>query len=301
MYNSKKKSSIDELLNLDKPILMAGAHDALSAKLAEAKGFNSIWVSGFGISLAQKAIPDANLVTMTELLDYSKNINNAVSIPVIADCDNGFGNALNVIRTVQEFESIGLAGICIEDNVFPKQCSFYDQPSRELVNTSEFQGKIRAAIEARRSSEFKIIARTEAFIAGRGEAEALERAKAYDEAGADAILVHSKKQTFEELEGFSKKWNGSKPLVIVPTKFPHTPVSEMFDAGYSIIIYANQAVRAAFNSIEQTMEYIVSDQTASFNDSEIASLEKVFEFINVEELNRAEEKYLNFEKRSVST
>src|SRR5512134_3850306 len=109
----------------ERPVLLAaGAHDALSAKLAEEAGFDAIWASGFGISAVQ-AVPDANILTLTETLDAVRRICDAVRIPVVADCDNGYGNAINVIRTVEDYEADGIAGLCIEDNVFPKRCSFY--------------------------------------------------------------------------------------------------------------------------------------------------------------------------------
>ena len=120
------------LLRMPRVCLAAGAHDALSAKLAEEAGFDAIWASGFGISAVQ-AVPDANILTMTETLDAVRRMCDAVTIPVVADCDNGYGNAINVMRTASEFERAGAAGICIEDNVFPKRCSFYAGVRRELV------------------------------------------------------------------------------------------------------------------------------------------------------------------------
>src|SRR5215475_6030966 len=155
------------LLRGPKIVLAAGAHDALSAKLAEEAGFDAIWASGVGISAVQ-AVPDANILTLTETLEAVRRIVDAVEIPVIADCDNGYGNAINVMRTVSEFERAGAAGICIEDNEFPKRCSFYGSVRRELVSVEEHVGKIEAATAARRSRDFTVVARTEALIAGLG-------------------------------------------------------------------------------------------------------------------------------------
>src|SRR4029077_16272193 len=172
-------------------VLVAGAHDALSAKLAEEAGFDAIWASGFGISAVQ-AVPDANILTLTETLEAVRRIVDAVGIPVIADCDNGYGNAINVIRTIGEFERAGAAGVCIEDNDFPKRCSFYAGVRRDLVAIEEHARKIEAATAARSARAFFVTARTEALIAGLGMEEALRRARAYAAAGADAVLVHSK-------------------------------------------------------------------------------------------------------------
>ena len=193
-----------ELLSRDGPIVVAGAHSGLSARLVELAGFDAIWASGFEISAAY-AVPDANVLTQTETLAAAREMADATKIPVIADCDNGFGNAINVIRTVRDYEAAGIAAICIEDNVFPKRCSFYEGVRRELAGIEEHARKVRAAKDARRTEEFAVIARTEALIAGWGMDEALARAHAYADAGADMVLVHSKQKTFDELKALAAK------------------------------------------------------------------------------------------------
>lgn len=274
------------------PVLLSGAHDAISARLAENAGFQAIWASGFGISLAQKAVPDANLMTMTENLEFASYMDEAVNLPIIADCDNGFGNAINLIRTVKEYEKNGIAGICIEDNIFPKRCSFYEDVYRGLESIEEFTGKIRAAKDAQRTEDFVLIARSEALIAGLEMEEAVERAYAYAEAGADAVLVHSKQKTFEQLQRFAKYWDSRVPLVIVPTTFPQTPISTMHQAGYQILIYANQAVRASILAIKETLGEIIKQQNAECVTKQISSLSDVFELIEVEKLQKLEQRYL---------
>src|SRR5215475_12509678 len=205
---------------LERPgvVVAAGAHDALSAKLAEEAGFDAVWASGFGMSAVQ-AVPDANILTLTETLEAVRRICDAVTIPVVADCDNGYGNAINVMRTASEFERAGAAGICIEDNEFPKRCSFYAGVRRDLVAVEEHARKVEAATAARRDPRFLVIARTEALIVGLGVDEALGRAHAYADAGADAILVHSKASEFNELRDFARAWNRSVPLAAVPTTY----------------------------------------------------------------------------------
>src|SRR5499425_3618472 len=195
MPMSSITANLRTLLRRPGPGLVLGAHDALSAKLAEEAGFDAIWASGFGISAAS-ALPDANILTMSETLDAVRRMSDAVQIPVIADCDNGFGNAINVMRTVTEFERAGAAGICIEDNEFPKRCSFYAGVRRDLVLPEEHARKVEAAVAARRSRDFAVIARTEALIVGLGLDEAMSRARLYAESGADAVLVHSKAKSF---------------------------------------------------------------------------------------------------------
>src|SRR5207249_3619744 len=245
------------LLRGSRIVLAGGAHDALSARLVEEAGFGAIWASGFGISAVQ-AVPDANILTLTETLEAVRRIVDAVAIPVIADCDNGYGNAINVIRTVGEFERAGAAGLCIEDNEFPKRCSFYGSVRRELVPVEEHAGKIEAATSARRNADFAVIARTEALIAGLGLEEALCRARAYAEAGADAVLVHSKSRDFAELAAFAAAWDRAVPLVAVPTTYPTVSTDELAAAGFRMAIFANHALRAAIVAMRDALRSLRS-------------------------------------------
>src|SRR5213594_918708 len=250
-------------------VLAAGAHDALSAKLAEEAGFDAIWASGFGISAVQ-AVPDANILTLTETLDAVRRIVDAVDIPVIADCDNGYGNAINVMRTVGEFERAGAAGICIEDNEFPKRCSFYAGVRRDLVPTEEHARKVEAATAARRDEGFLVIARTEALIVGLGLEEALRRARAYADAGADAVLIHSKASNFGELSEFTRAWDRAVPLVAVPTTYAGVSADELEAAGFRMAIFANQALRSAIVAMRETLKELRRTGRASSVESRIA-------------------------------
>lgn len=280
-----------QLLRRPGPALVLGAHDALSAKLAEEAGFDAVWASGFGIS-AVNALPDANILTMSEILDAVRRMSDAVRVPVIADCDNGFGNAINVIRTVVEYERAGVAGICIEDNVFPKRCSFYAGVRRELAPTEEHARKIRAAKAAQRDPDFVVIARTEAFIAGWGTQEALKRAYAYAEAGADAILVHSKSSSFAELRDFTAAWDGPCPLVAVPTTYADITAADLAAAGFKLVIFANQALRAAVKAMRQALSVLRQEGRPAAVDPHIAPLTDVYELVGVPDLQANEQKFL---------
>ncbi len=272
-------------------ILAAGAHDALSAKLAQEAGFDAIWASGFGISAVQ-AVPDANILTLTETLEAVRRICDATSIPVVADCDNGYGNAINVMRTVNEFERAGAAGICIEDNEFPKRCSFYAGVSRNLVAIEEHARKVQAATSARRDPGFVVIARTEALIAGLGMDEALARARAYADAGADAVLVHSKSKDFEELRRFSEQWDRAVPLVAVPTTYPDVEASELAEAGFRMAIFANQPLRAAIVAMRDTLRDLRQAGRISAVEDRIVPLEEVYRLVGVPELKANEKRFL---------
>ncbi len=272
-------------------LLAAGAHDALSAKLAEEAGFDAIWASGFGISAVQ-AVPDANILTLTETLEAVRRIVDAVDIPVVADCDNGYGNAINVMRTVGEFERAGAAGICIEDNDFPKRCSFYAGVRRDLVAVEEHARKVEAATTARRDPGFAVIARTEALIAGLGMEEALVRARTYADAGADAVLIHSKEKDFSELREFTKSWDRNVPLVAVPTTYPTVGIPELEESGFRLAIFANQALRAAIVAMRQTLAEIRRTGKAASVADRIATLEDVYALVGVPELKANEKRFL---------
>lgn len=295
----QKAHRLRELFRRPGAVAAVGAHDALSARLIERAGFDAVWASGFAISAAQFAMPDANILTMTESLEVIRRINCATELPVIADCDNGYGNAINVIRTVSEYESAGIAAICLEDNIFPKRCSFYAGVQRELVSIEEHCGKLRAAKRAQQSHDFMVIARTEALIAGWGMEEALQRATAYAAAGADAILIHSKAPTAAEVLEFARRWPSEIPLVVVPTTYASTPLQTLEAAGFKLVIFANHPVRAVITAMRESLAQLRQHGTASLLDAQIASLEDVFDVVNVSQLSADEGEFLPVGAESV--
>ena len=198
----------------EKPLThIIGAHNPLSARLAEEAGFDGIWASGFELSAAS-GVPDASLISMTEHLAAARAMNEAVAIPVVADMDTGYGNAINAMHTLKQYETAGMAAMVMEDKKFPKDTSLLAGGRQELLPIEEFEGKIEASAAARRDPDFMIIARTEALIAGQGQAEAKRRAERYVAAGADAsfipspthrttaVLIHSKSDTGRRTRGF---------------------------------------------------------------------------------------------------
>src|SRR5689334_16542421 len=278
--------SLKRLLQDLPQVIACGAHDALSAKLVEQAGFDAIWASGFGLS-AVRAVPDASILTMSETLEAARAMVEATSIPVIADCDTGFGNAINVMRTVADFEAAGVAAISIEDNVFPKRCSFYAGVARELVPAEEHARKIAAAKAAQRSADFMVIARTEALIAGWGKEEALSRARAYADAGADAILIHSKHPDLSELAEVAAAWDRPTPLVSVPTTYIGASLPDLERAGFRIVIYANQALRAALSAMRDALAALKAGDTVAL-EQRIAPLEDVYGMVGLKELKQNE-------------
>jgi phosphoenolpyruvate phosphomutase len=288
----KKRAALRAGLEAQKPLVAVGAHDAMSAQLIEAYGFDVVWVSGFGVATMTHALPDLNLTTMTETLAASIRIDGATDLPVLADCDNGFGGLTNVVRTVVEFERAGIAGICIEDNLFPKRNSLYTGESkRELIPAEEQARRIRAGKEAQETDSFVLVARVEALIAGHGVEAACERADAYAQAGADAILIHSKDKSLQEIEGFLAQWSGlgKTPLVAVPTLFPDYTDQELYDKGFQLVILANHPMRAAVQAMEQTLDTLRSERKAAAVDPHIAPVNHIFDLVKTKETIALEE------------
>ncbi len=287
---SVKRQALRDGLRSSEPVMTLGAHDALSAKLAEKYDFDAVWVSGFGICTMTYAMPDLNLVSMAETLEAAVRMDAATSLPVVADCDNGFGGYSNFVRTVTQFERAGIAGICIEDNTFPKRNSLYrGQSVRELIETSEQARRIRAGKNAQQSEEFVLIARVEALIAGHGVEAAVERANAYADAGADAILIHSRDKSLEEITAFLDAFSRDIPLVAVPTLFPDFTADELSKLGFNMVIYANQAMRASVAAMEETMATLRDERRPSAVDSSIAAVDYIFDLVGTrEEIQKSE-------------
>ncbi len=288
----KKRAALRKGLAAAAPLVTVGAHDAMCAQLIEAHGFDAVWVSGFGVATMTHALPDLNLTTMTETLAAAVRIDGATGLPVVADCDNGFGGLSNVVRTVVEFERAGIGGICIEDNLFPKRNSLYQgQSKRDLIAPDEQARRIRAGKAAQETDSFIFVARVEALIAGHGVEAACERADAYVDAGADAILIHSKDKSLQEIEGFLGAWagRGKTPLVAVPTLFPDYTDRELFDKGFQMVILANHPMRAAVQAMEQTLETLRTERKAAAVDPHISSVDHIFELVRTKEAIALEE------------
>ena len=288
--NDMERKDIARILKEKKQLLAIGGHDGLSGRLGERAGFDLIWASGFEIS-ASHGLPDANILDMTDQLSASRQINEAVTIPVIADCDNGFGNAVNAAYTAKKFAGAGISGICIEDNIFPKRCSFYAGTRRELVSGQEHALKVKACKETTHGDLF-VIARTEALIAGYSIEDALDRAESYADAGADAVLIHSKEKTPDQMIEFSRRWKRTTPLVAVPTTYDTITAAELGKLGYQIVIFANHGLRASIRAMQQTYAKLLPAGHASILKDDIVSLQTVFDLVNVKALEESERKYL---------
>jgi len=292
-----KAQKLRELFCKEGLVRIAGAHDGITAKLVELNGFDGVWASGFEISTSY-AVPDANILTMTQYLQAASVMNDAVLIPIVADCDTGYGNSNNVMHMVRKYEAAGIAAVTIEDKRFPKVNSYV--PGRqELAPTAEFVGKILAAKNTQQTEEFMVIARVEALIAGWGQEEALKRAHAYVEAGADAILIHSKSNTPDEIVSFARAWNFSAPLVIVPTSYPTITEREIEQLGVKMVIYANHGLRAAIKAVNEVLSQINSDRRLDTIDDKIVPMSEVFELQGMIQMKEQEKFFLRAEEELI--
>ncbi|MDP6543331.1 MAG: isocitrate lyase/phosphoenolpyruvate mutase family protein [Phycisphaerae bacterium] len=290
------ETNLRDLLQRGKLIRLAGAHSGMTAKLVEKHGFDGVWASGLELSTSH-AVPDANILTMTDFLGASAEMADCVSIPIVSDCDTGFGNSNNVMHMVKRFEAAGISAVSIEDKLFPKVNSYI--PGRqELAPVAEFVGKIMAAKHAQATSEFCVFARVEALIAGWGIDEAVRRASTYMEAGADGIFIHSKATASAEIVEFCQKWEKTGSLIICPTTYPSMSEKEMEELGIDVVIYANHGLRASIKAMNDVLSHMSSHGIADI-DSRIAGMEEVFELQGMHLMKKNEGKYLGLESGNV--
>jgi len=277
------------LLSPDLSFLME-AHNGLSAKIVEEAGFQGVWASGLSIS-ASLGVRDNNEASWTQFLEVLEFMADATSIPMLVDGDTGFGNFNNVRRLVRKLCDRGIAGVCIEDKLFPKTNSFIGD-HQPLADREEFCGRIRAGKDSQTDDDFSIVARVEALIAGQGLDEALRRAEAYHAAGADAILIHSKRSTASEIMTFMDHWDQRCPVVIVPTMYYATPTEAFREAGISTVIWANHNIRAAISAMREVSRRIHQDQSLASLERDLPTVKEIFRLTGQDELNEAEKRYL---------
>jgi phosphonopyruvate hydrolase len=282
-------ASLRARLNVEKPAIAMAAHNPLAAKLAAEAGFDAIWGSGFELS-ASYAVPDANILSMDTHLEMMRAIGEVQAAPVIADLDTGFGNAVNVAYVVPRYVAAGVAAIVVEDKTYPKDSSLRPGGRQQLVPIAEFQGKIAAA---KATGDVVTIARTEALIAGLGEDEALKRGEAYVEAGADALLVHSKQKTPDEIISFCKAWSGRAPLVLVPTSYPELSFADIAALRkVGLVICGNHAIRSAVAAMRSVFARILADGGIAGVEGDIASVSDVFALQGDASMREIERKFL---------
>lgn len=277
---------------LERPSLdfIMEAHNGLSARIVEEAGFAGIWGSGLALS-AQFGVRDNNEASWTQVIDMLEFMADASTLPILLDGDTGYGNFNNMRRLVKKLEQRAIAGVCIEDKLFPKTNSFIDGERQQLADVDEFCGKIKAGKDSQADADFCIVARVEALIAGWGMDEALRRAEAYRRAGADAILIHSKRSKPDEILAFAREWAGRAPLVIVPTKYYSTPTEVFREAGINLVIWANHLIRAATTAMQSVAAEIHTSQTLVNIEERVAPVSEIFRLQGADEYAEAERRY----------
>jgi carboxyvinyl-carboxyphosphonate phosphorylmutase len=282
-------SSLTELLEAGEMVLAPGCYDALGARLVEEAGFPAVYMTGFGSAASRLGRPDVGLLTLSEMVDNARRIAQAVEIPVIADADTGYGNPLNVIRTVREYEAAGVAALHIEDQVMPKKCGHME--GKQLIAAGEMAAKVAAAVAARRRSGLLIIARTDAR-AVEGLSGALDRARRYRDAGADMLFVEAP-QSIEEIETIATTFP-DVPLLFNYAEGGKTPsVTHEFlrDLGFSLVIFPISTLLVATAAIRSVLAEIKAKGSPIDALSSMLRFDEFLELIGIDEIRELEQTF----------
>lgn len=266
-----------------------GAFDGLSARLVEEAGFEAVYLSGGAVARSM-GVPDIGLLTMSEVIERAAQIVSAVKIPVIADADTGYGNALNLVRTVREFERVGVAGIHIEDQVTPKRCGHLE--GKEVISLAEMEKKLEAALQSRTDPDFAIIGRTDAR-AIYGLEEAIKRGKSFARLGVDAVFIEAP-ESEAELETITRSIP-EVPLMVnmfKGGKTPLLPASRLEKMGFRIAIFPSETQRAAIHSMREALTLLKRDGSTEAMDDRLATFKERDRIVGLDEWQNLEERYL---------
>jgi phosphoenolpyruvate phosphomutase len=276
--------TLSAMLREPEPFCFVGVYDALSAHLAQGAGAPALWASGLCMATAL-GLQDNEILTYDAALDRLGQIRRATTVPILADGNAGFGGEDVVAYVTQRAEMLGINGICLEDKAYPRRNSFADQPP-EIASIEDFGVKLDAAAAARRSRDFLIVARAEGLLAGLSPGEVLVRSNLYLSAGADAVVVHSKSTTADEVVHFARLWSERAPLIVIPTTYPSLSMSAAAQAGISAVIYANQLMRAAIYAIEDILDEVIQAESLSECTTCMASVHHLLALMEGEERDR---------------
>ena len=284
-----RRATLRERFDAGEMVLAPGCYDALGARLVEEAGFPAVYMTGFGSAASRLGRPDVGLMTLPEMVDNARRIAQAVEIPVIADADTGYGNPINVIRTVREYEAAGVAAIHLEDQVMPKKCGHIE--GKQVIPATEMAAKVAAAVAARRSPEFLIIARTDAR-AVEGLAAALDRARLYREAGADVLFVEAP-ESREEVEAVARSLPDA-PLLFNYAEGGKTPaVTHQFlrDLGFELVIFPISTLLAATAAIRSVLAQIKAEGTPIDVLPSLLPFDEFLNFIGITEIRELERRF----------
>ena len=288
----KMTTVLRKLIARDEILVVPGAYDAMSAKLIEAVGFQSAYMSGFGVAAGCLGFPDIGLLSMTEMADAARRMASRLNIPLIADADTGYGNHLNILRTMEEYEYSGIAGIQIEDQISPKRCGHME--GHRLVPVEEMTAKIRAAVMARKDPDMVIIARTDG-ISAEGFDEAIRRGNIYREEGADVVFVEAP-TTIDQL-GKIPKLIEAPVLVNVAPKTPYLPAKKYEEMGFSIAIYPPLSLTTAYKAIKDKLMELKTEGIMKDGGHGGVPFDELVEFLGLAKYRAMEKKILDDRKR----
>jgi 2-methylisocitrate lyase-like PEP mutase family enzyme len=283
------RQTLRKLLSPDKLLVAPGCFDGLSARLVQEAGYEAAYLSGGAVARSM-GIPDIGLVSMSEAIERAAQVVSAVNIPVIADADTGYGNAVNLVRTVREFERVGAAAIHIEDQITPKRCGHLD--GKEVIPLAEMEQKLKAALAARTDPDFMIIARTDARGV-HGLDDAIERSRAFAKLGVDAIFVEAP-QSEEELAEIPRRLPGVALLVNVfkGGKTPMLPMERLQKMGYRIAIYPSETQRAAIHAMRHALATLKREGTTESIDASLTTFKERDRVVGLDEWQKIERSYL---------
>ncbi|MFP5106194.1 isocitrate lyase/PEP mutase family protein [Neobacillus sp. C211] len=284
-----KTKEFQKLLHQPGSFILPGAYDLMSARLIEEIGFQAIYATGAGISNAQLGWADVGLTSLKEVVDIVARMTDVTSIPIVVDADTGFGNAINVIRTVREFERAGVAAIQMEDQVSPKKCGHFN--GKDVISKEEMVGKIKAAVDTRRDENLAIIARTDA-LAVNGMEDALDRANAYAEAGADIIFVEAP-TTLEQLKQITGSLKGIPQVInlVEGGKTPLISLKEAEEIGFKIMLCANTVLRSAIKGITESLRILKAEGSHENVHELICTWEERQSLFKLNQIKEWENKY----------
>ena len=275
----RPSTTLRRMLNEPEIIVLPGAYDALTARLAERAGFSAVFTTGFGIAATVLGMPDFGLLTMSETMERVRHIVRAVGVPLVADMDTGYGNALNVVRTVREGVALGVAGIILEDQEWPKKCGHFE--GKRVIPAEEQAAKLRAAVDARGDDDLVIIGRTDARQP-LGLEEAIRRGRLYREAGADIVFIEAPRSV-EELRSVAEAIPDA-PLfanMIEGGKTPLLSSAELRELGYKMVVYPLSALFSAAKAVEETYRALFAEQSTATRQDAMVSFEQFEEIIGV--------------------
>ena len=285
----RKTTMLRQMMTGNRIVVAPGAHDALTAKIIEQVGFSAVYMTGYGQAASHLGKPDVGLLTLTEMVARASNIVEAVNVPVIADADTGFGNAVNVMRTLREYEKAGVAAIQLEDQVAPKKCGH--MTGRQVVSKEEMVGKIKAAADVRTDPDLMIIARTDARTV-HGIGEALERAKAYEEAGADILFIESP-ESVEEMKQITTSFKVPVLANMVEGgRTPFLPVKELQDLGYDLVIFPTASTYLVTKALTRLMTVLKETGTTASLIPEMITFEEFNDLIGLTKIREIENMYV---------